>query len=202
MDSAAARSGGAVLEIVIDEHKIDRASAERFRCAVEAAGVGTETGQTAVVRLLIDCGGGKYNGTFDIIEQVRALQASGVVVEAFISGQCGSLAAVLAAACDRVEISSTGSLMWHGLVLTSFAGDRNALAVRLERLDAQIDRVVEVLLARARRYPDRRDARLARRSSLRKLMRTAEHIWFSPTEALTAGLVEAISEPSELLAAA
>lgn len=186
--------------IVLDEHKLDATVAERFISATEGIIARSATGAgERVIRLEINCPGGKYAASFAMIDQVRRLQAAGFRVEAFISGTCGSLATVLAAACDRVVISANGQLMMHGLVITKFAGDYNAMRARLDRLEQQNAAVADILLARARRGTIR-DPRFSRRRPLLELLRSADQVWLGPADALAAGLVDEIVAPETIAA--
>jgi len=182
---------------VVLEGRIRTEMAQQFRRrTMRAAKALLTQSQPAVLRIVINSRGGGFTAGNYIISQIRRLQASGLKVEAFIAGDCESMAAMIAATCDRTVISRTGRLMWHGLSLTQFAGDENTMTARLQELQRQNQMMLEVLLARARRTANCRHPVFADRDKLADLLRKNSPNWLSAKEALEAGLADEIGEPA------
>ncbi len=144
------------------------------------------------IRVVVNSPGGSVNAAFDMISQVRRLQRLGIDVEAEIVGQASSMAAVLAAAATRCRMSSLGALMWHGIFLPDVHGDINGIVAQSDQMESMAERIATILLTRARRTPNGKRSRFARRAWVEKMLRDTTQVWIYPDEALANGLVDGI----------
>jgi len=191
-------SGETTWNEVALEGRIGADSAQDFRrqtTRVALAMLASPEQRSRLIRIVINSRGGSFTAGNAIVSQIRRLQASGLQVEAFVAGDCESMAAVVASACDRTIMSRTGRLMWHGLHITRFVGDENMMAARLAELSRQNEMVLELLLARARRVKGRRHPLFSNRKQLAVLLRADLPNWLRAEQALEAGLIDEVGEP-------
>ena len=158
------------------------ATYEKFRREVARI---SEVAATAVI-VNIRSTGGDVNDALLIYEALRSL---GARITTRCYGYTASAATVIAQAADEGcrEISSNALYLIHNSICTA-EGNAEELATRIDLLRKTDARLAEVYAARSGRTPEEFTLLMAENNGSGR--------WLSPQEALAAGLVDRIIEPS------
>ena len=148
-------------------------SAKEFAAAL--AGLPDDTGE---IRLHINSTGGEVWDAMAIANQLRRHQARVVAV---VDGIAASAASVIAVSCDEVVMGVGSQMMIHDASNIEIGNEADMLAMAA-RLARDSDQIAEIYAAKAGGTV----------AQWRELMRA--ETWYSPAEALEAGLADRITD--------
>lgn len=142
---------------------------------------------TEPLRIIINSRGGDVAYGAQLIAALRELIRSGIEVTAEVRGDADSMAAIIACCCSRLEMNPLSRLMFHGVAGLTWGDVQDHEAERQE-MDRLTDELVEVVFGRVRNP----SSRFADRKFLRQILRDKRPTWIGPTEAVEAGIADAI----------